>query len=157
MRRRKLILYITILAIIIILALAMFLSACSQQASNMQDGYYTAEAAAFDSYGWKEYITIYVSNEKILTVEYDAYNASGFVKSWDVNYMRVMKMVDGTYPNEYTRTYAVALINWQEPAKVDAISGASHSHASFQLLAQAAIAQAKTGNKQVVQVELPES
>lgn len=120
----------------------------------MKDGYYTAEAAAFDSYGWKEYITIYVSDGQIITVEYDAFNASGFVKSWDIDYMRTMKMESGTYPNEFTRTYAISLLNWQNPAEVDTISGATHSHTKFQMLAEAAMAKARAGDKEVALVEL---
>lgn len=141
--------------IIFILALGAVFSACSQISSEMQDGYYTAEAASFDSYGWKEFVTIYVSDNKILTVEYNAFNQSGFVKSWDLDYMRTMNTASGTYPNEYTRVYAVSLLNWQGPEGVDAISGATHSHASFQLLAEAAISQAGKGDKLVALVEIP--
>ena len=123
----------------------------------MQDGYYTAEAANFDENGWKEYITIYVSNDKIITVEYDAKNASGFIKSWDMEYMRVMNEKDGTYPNKYVRAYTEALLNRQEPEKVDAVAGATHSHTTFQLLARAAMKQAEMGDKNVAFVQVPET
>lgn len=139
-----------------VIAVALLSCSCTQQEGQMYDGYYTAEGIDFGEYGWKEYITIYVSNNKILTVEYDAYNASGFTRSWDINYMRNMDTHSNTYPNEFTRAYAVALLNWQNPDEVDAISGATSSHTFFQILAKAAIEQAKTGNKQVVLVELAE-
>lgn len=145
-----------ILLLMTVLTLSVLLSACSQNDSEMYNGYYSAEAATFDSHGWKEYITIYVRDNKIVTVEYDAYNASGFIKSWDMDYMRVMAAKSGTYPNEYTRVYGVSLLNWQNPSDVDAISGATHSYASFQLLAAAAIEQARTGDKQVALVDIPE-
>lgn len=136
--------------------MCMLLSACSQtQVSQMQDGYYTAEAAHFDAHGWKEFMTIYVNNNKIVTVEYNAKNASGFIKSWDMNYMRDMMANDGTYPNKYARDYAAGLLNKQNPDAVDALSGATHSYGSFKLLAEAVIAQAKTGDKSVVFVEFP--
>lgn len=141
---------------VILLILVMLLSSCTSSDSEMHDGYYSAEAASFDSYGWKEYITIYVRDNTIVTVEYNARNASGFIKSWDMDYMREMAAISGTYPNEYVRAYAVSLLNWQNPVDVDAISGATHSYNSFQLLANAAIAQANAGDKQVVPVEIPE-
>lgn len=140
-----------------ILTFVLIFSACAQDSTRMQDGYYTSEAASFDSHGWKEYLTIYVSDNKIVTVEYGAYNASGFLKSWDMDYMRTMNALDGTYPNEYTRTYRTALLNWQTPDEIDAMTGATESHASFQMLAKAVIAQARAGNKQVALIELDES
>jgi len=140
-----------------ILALVLVFTACAQESSRMQDGYYTSEVASFNSHGWKEYLTIYVSDNKIVTAEYGAYNASGFLKSWDMDYMRNMNAIDGTYPNEYSRTYRIALLNWQTQDEIDAMTGATDSHASFQLLAEAAIAQARAGHKQVALIELPES
>lgn len=142
---------------IILLALCALLSACAQTASELQDGYYTAEAAEFSEYGWKEYITLCVSDGRIVTVEYDAKNASGFVRSWDMGYMRAMNLSDATYPNEYSRSYKVALLNWQNPDEVEVVSGATTSHTAFQMLAEAAISQARMGNKQVAYVELPVS
>lgn len=143
------------LLLAVMLLSSLFSSACSQNALGMQDGYYTAETASFDKDGWKEYIAIYVNDNKIITVEYNAKNSSGFIKSWDMQYMRNMNEASGTYPNKYARAYAVALLNRQNPAKVDAITGATHSGVKFQLLAEAAIAQAKAGDKKVAFVELP--
>jgi len=144
-------------ALAIIFVLSTLFSACSEDAFNLHTGYYSAEAASFDSHGWKEYITIYVSDNKIVTVEYNARNASGFIKSWDLDYMRNMMAKSGTYPNEYTRAYAVSLLNWQDPDNIDAITGATHSYDSFRMLVEAAITQARAGDKQVAQVEIPEA
>ncbi|MDL2229113.1 FMN-binding protein [Treponema sp. OttesenSCG-928-L16] len=132
----------------VLLALVLF-SACENRQDGMKDGFYTAEAAEFDKYGWKEYITIYVSGDTIITVDYNAKNASGFIKSWDMEYMRLMNASDGTYPNKYTREYSAGLLNRQDPDKVDVIAGASHSHASFQRLAKAAIARSRAGDQNV--------
>jgi major membrane immunogen (membrane-anchored lipoprotein) len=111
----------------------------------MKDGYYTAEVAEFDGHGWKEYVTICVSGGKIITVEYNAYNRSGFIKSWDMDYMRSMNSRDGTYPNEYTRIYAGRLLRGQGTEHIDGIAGATASYHSFILLAGAAIKNARTG------------
>ena len=105
------------------------------------------------SYGWKEYITILVKGGKIISVEYNAENASGFIKSWDNAYMQTMLHTNGTYPNEYTRNYANQLLAGQGKGEIDAISGASSSHGTFQLLAQAVLEQAQKGDSSIVFVE----
>jgi major membrane immunogen (membrane-anchored lipoprotein) len=116
---------------------------------SMKDGYYTAEMAEFDDYGWKEYVTICVSGGKIITVEYNACNRSGFIKSWDMDYMRLMNALDGIYPNEYTRNYAGRLLHSQGTEQVDRIAGATVSYRSFIRLADAVLENAKKGRTAV--------
>ena len=133
-----------ILAVLLSLLLIVpALTACG--GGGLQDGYYTAQAAEF-SHGWKEYIG------SIVSVEYNAENASGFIKSWDNAYMQNMLHVTGTYPNEYTRYYANQLLEGQGAGNIDAISGASSSHGSFQLLAKAVLEQARLGDSSTVVV-----
>ena len=134
-----------------LLLIAPLLSACGGS-SELQDGYYTAQAEAF-SHGWKEYITILVKGGSIVSVEYNAENASGFIKSWDNAYMQTMLHSNGTYPNEYTRYYANQLLEGQGEGSIDAISGASSSHGSFQLLAKAVLEQARLGDSSIVFVD----
>ena len=87
-----------IVAIFLSLLLMMsLLTACGDQ-PRLQDGYYTAQAEEFN-YGWKEYITILVKGGNIVSVEYNAENASGFIKSWDNAYLQTMRHSDVTYPN----------------------------------------------------------
>jgi major membrane immunogen (membrane-anchored lipoprotein) len=121
----------------------------------MKDGYYTAEAAVYRR-GWKEFLSIYVNNGRIVTAEYDAKNASGFIKSWDMEYMRRMSESDGNYPNKYTRTYVFDLISRQGIDGIDAMSGATESFDLFKALARAVIARAKAGDKQVAFVYIPQ-
>lgn len=134
-----------------LLLMAPALTACGSQGS-LQDGYYTAQMSEF-SHGWKEYITILVKGGKIVSVEYNAENASGFIKSWDNAYMQTMLHANGTYPNEYTRNYANQLLAGQGKGEIDAISGASSSHKTFQMLAQAVLEQAQKGDSSIVFVE----
>ncbi|MDE7002829.1 MAG: FMN-binding protein [Oscillospiraceae bacterium] len=134
-----------------LLLMASLLTACGTQAG-IQDGYYTAQASEF-SHGWKEYVTILVKGGKIISVEYNAENASGFIKSWDNTYMQTMLHVNGTYPNEYTRYYANQFLDGQGEGTIDAISGASSSHGTFQILSQAVLEQARKGDSTILVVD----
>lgn len=141
-----------ILAMLLCLLLvSQLLAACGNQ-EGLQDGYYTAQASEF-SHGWKEYITILVKGGSIVSVEYNAENASGFIKSWDNAYMQSMLHAQGTYPNEYTRNYANQLLEGQGKSGIDAITGATSSHGSFQILAQAVLEQARKGDSSIVFVD----
>ena len=142
----------------VLLLAVLLLAGCAKNGfGGLQDGYYSAEAAELDEYGWKEFVTILVSDGKIITVEYNARNASGFMKSWDMAYMRAMRDPCGTYPNKYTREYANALIQVQTPNEVDIIAGATHSHSTFQHLARAAILQAEAGDPELALVHFPKT
>ena len=134
-----------LLSLLLMLSL---LTACGGQ-SKLQDGYYTAQAAEFN-FGWKEYINILVKGGNIISVEYNAENASGFIKSWDNAYMQTMLHTDGTYPNEYTRYYAGQLLEGQGEGDIDALTGASSSHETFQALAEAVLEQAQRGDSSIV-------
>ena len=140
-----------IVMIVLALLLVAALTSCGGE-DTLQDGYYTAQAAEY-SHGWKEYITIMVKDGSIVSVEYNAENPSGFIKSWDNAYMQNMLHVNGTYPNEYTRYYANQLLEGQGEGSIDALSGASSSHGSFQLLAKAVLEQARKGDSSIVIVD----
>lgn len=136
---------------LVFLLLMFTVTACGEKA-DLQDGYYTAQASEF-SYGWKEYVTIMVKGGSIVSVEYNAENASGFIKSWDNAYMQTMLHSNGTYPNEYTRNYANQLLEGQGQGSIDAITGATSSHSSFQILAQAVLEQAQKGDSSIAVVD----
>lgn len=143
-----------IVMIVLALLLVAALTSCGGE-NTLQDGYYTAQAAEY-SHGWKEYITIMVKDGSIVSVEYNAENPSGFIKSWDNSYMQAMLHKNGTYPNEYTRYYAAQLLEDQSETSIDALSGASSSSRSFQKLAAAVLEQAKRGDSSIVYVDTSE-
>ncbi|MDE6909576.1 MAG: FMN-binding protein [Lachnospiraceae bacterium] len=138
--------------LMLLLPMALF-TACGDTTAEteLQDGYYTAQASAF-SHGWKEYITILVKSGNIVSVEYNAENASGFIKSWDNAYMQNMLHSNGTYPNEYTRYYAGQLQEGQGEGTIDALTGATSSYNSFQKLSAAVLEQARKGDSSIVLV-----
>lgn len=121
---------------------------CSSEGDTLKDGYYSAEMSGY-SHGWKEYITICVKGEKIVSAEYNARNESGFIKSWDMDYMRNMDAINGTYPNRYTRTYAGEFLKNQSVDGVDVIAGASTSYGTFKQLAQAVVERSMAGDTSV--------
>lgn len=136
---------------VLCLLLVFPLSGCGRE-TTLQDGYYTAQAAEF-SHGWKEYITIMVKGGSIVSVEYNAQNPSGFIKSWDNGYMQNMLHSSGTYPNEYTRYYAGQLLKGQGQEEIDALTGATSSYGSFQKLSEAVVEQARQGDSSIVIVD----
>lgn len=138
--------------LMLLLPMALF-TACGDTTAEteLQDGYYTAQASAF-SHGWKEYITILVKSGNIVSVEYNAENASGFIKSWDNAYMQNMLHAQGTYPNEYTRYYAGQMQEGQGEGTIDALTGATSSYNSFQKLSAAVLEQARKGDSSIVLV-----
>jgi len=144
-----------ICAIFVIVTSVLLLTGCQGQNGVMHDGYYTAEAADYDSEGWKDFLTIYVSDNKIVTVEFDAHTDSGFIRSWDPDYQRRERAESGLHPSEYLRTYTGELLNLQNPAKVLVVAGAERQHKIFQLLTEAAIVRAQAGDKTIDIVNLP--
>lgn len=135
----------------ILLMMLASLTGCNMSDS-LKDGYYTAEMKDFSN-GWKEYVCIQVKNDTIVSAEFNAKNASGFIKAWDNNYMKNMKNIMGTYPNEYTREYVQQLIAQQKDIQVDVVTGASSSGGNFTKLVAAVLEQARKGDSTVVIVE----
>ncbi len=127
-----------------VLCLLAALAGCGSE-GKMENGYYTAEMADF-SHGWKEYVCIYVKNDKIVSAEFNAKDPSGFIKAWDNEYMHNMQAVTGNYPNKYTRGYVQQLIDGQKDTEVDTLSGATNSGGNFAKLIDAAIGQAQKGD-----------
>ncbi|HCD42711.1 MAG TPA: FMN-binding protein [Lachnoclostridium sp.] len=140
------------LMICLVLMLVFSLSGCKKQESRLEDGFYTVEMSDYNN-GWKEFVTIRVSGNKIVTVEYNARNASGFIKSWDIPYMRNMLDKKGTYPNRYTRTYAANFLAAQSDKGIDAVTGASISGGNFQKMASLLMEKARKGDDSLGIVE----
>lgn len=143
--------------LLLLTAIILTFSGCTDKKdiNVLQDGSYTAQMEE-PSYGWREYVTIIVKNGEIVSTEFNAENASGFVKSWDNAYMQNMNPVSGTYPNEYTRYYAAQLTGRKEAPVIDILSGATGSGDNFQKLSEAVVNQALKGDSTVVMVSSQE-
>lgn len=144
----------TKVSIMLMMLLMMVLTSCGKT-EGLQDGYYTAQASEFN-HGWREFITIMVKGGSIVSVEYNAENASGFIKSWDNAYMQNMLHINGTYPNEYVRNYAGQLLEGQGKKEIDALTGATSSYHSFQKLVAGVLEQAERGDSSILLVDTSE-
>ena len=138
--------------ILLVLLCICMTTGCSNRQEALKDGYYTAMAEKY-AHGWKEFVTITVRSGKMISVEYNAVNESGFVKSWDNAYMNTMKNIEGTYPNEYTRNYAAQFLEKQS-SNIDALAGATSSAGSFKKLADAVLEQARKGDTKTINVNV---
>ncbi|MCL2881259.1 MAG: FMN-binding protein [Treponema sp.] len=134
-----------VLVSVFLISLVFPVISCSKSVPQMKDGYYTAETKNFDKFGWKEFLAIRVSGGKIIHVEYDARNPSGFIKSWDMEYMRKMNAAVDMYPNAFTRIYGNELLGKQSTANIDCVTGATYSYHTFLSLANAALENAYLG------------
>ncbi len=137
-----------LLAVVIVFAGVLYLAAGSA-AGGLKDGYFSAEMSAYHD-GWKEFVTICVKGGAIVSVEYNAKNESGFIKSWDMAYMRDMNEYIDNYPNRYTREYAKQVMEKQSAEGIDTVSGATRSGVSFRQLIEAVVNMSRSGKNELV-------
>ncbi|MDR3174991.1 MAG: hypothetical protein LBU06_00425 [Desulfovibrio sp.] len=136
------------------LILSLFLAwGCSREDGVLRDGYYSAISDSYNEAGWKEFITLYVYNNRIVTAEYNARNSSGLVLSWDGASLRELQ-VGTAHPSLLIREYVQDLLTWQDPRRIRRIPGDTHVYDTFGKLAVVAIEQAKIGNRAVAQVRI---
>ena len=139
------------LAIFVSAFLAMFMfTGCS---GSMKDGTYRAEYKDFDDHGWKDYVTITVSDGKITEVDYDAVNDNGDKKSADEAYREQMEPISNTYPAKFYKELEDQLVDEQDLKKVDAVAGATNSSNDFKILGMEAMKAAKSGQTDTIIVE----
>lgn len=127
---------------------------CGQEEDGMRDGYYTAGGVGYDAQGWKPMITLYVYDNRIVTVEYGAINSTGHLLDWDVHAVRAVKERTRAHPNKIVRKYIQDLLDRQNPKSVRRYVGDTYFYESFTQLAAAAMEQARLGDKKPVEVEL---
>ncbi len=135
-------------AVAVIAVCATLLFGTGKANNGLRDGYFSAEMSDY-SHGWKEFVTICVKGGVIVSVEYNATNQSGFIKSWDMAYMRSMSALKGMYPNRYTREYAKQVLESQSSNGIDTVSGATSSGGTFRQLIEAVINMSRSGKSEV--------
>lgn len=123
------------------LATTVFVGCGKKEEAGLKDGSYKKESAA-DERGYVASIEIEVKDGKIASVKYDEANDAGS-KLADAEYNKKMKEISGANPEEAFPALEKALVEKQDVAAVDAVTGATSTSDSFKKLAEEALAEAK--------------
>lgn len=123
------------------LATTVFVGCGNKEEAGLKDGTYEKKSAA-DERGYVASIAIEVKDGKIANVKYDEANDAGS-KLADAEYNKKMKEISGANPEEAFPALEKALVEKQDVAAVDAVTGATSTSDSFKKLAEEALAEAK--------------
>ncbi len=131
------------------------LTACSDGSlKNLKDGHYRAEYKSFDSYGWKDYIEITVTNGEVSELVFDAVNMdNGSLKSEDESYKKQMEPIVGTYPAKYNKDLINQFLESGKISSIDIVAGATQSTGSFKTLLTSIAPNLKNGDTALVLVD----
>lgn len=144
------------------LASVLVLSACggSEEAAEstvseegLQDGTYTLVEKNLDENGWKTDFSITVADGKITESNYENVNEAGDKKSEDEAYQERMAEVAGVGPVEYFPALNEQLVETQNPAGVEIVTGATHSSESFKEYAQQLVDAAEEGKTDTIEID----
>lgn len=126
----------------------------STAASELQDGTYTLAENNLDENGWKTELSIIVEGGEITESNYQNLNAAGEKKTEDEGYQTAMaEKTGGVGPQEYIPELNEQLVETQDPAAVEVVSGATHSSESFKEYAQQLVDAAKEGNTETIEID----
>lgn len=98
-------------------------------------------ATEYDQLGWQGVIAVTFERDAIVNVVYEEFDRRGNAKSRDQGYAAMMVPVVGIAPAQAFAALARALVELQDPAAVDAVTGATQSSRWFVSLAQQAAEQ----------------
>lgn len=129
--------------LVVSLLLVLVAAGCSSKSGAYKDGTYNAAQSQFDSHGWKGQIEITVKGGKITDVLYNEVDKNGKFKRDDADYASKMKAKNNITPKEVDEKLQQSLIDKQDPASVDTVTGATESSKTFKELAQEALKNAK--------------
>ena len=110
--------------------------------TGLKDGTYEATGEKDDK-GNTASIKIEVKDGKIATVKYDEVAEDGTSKLDNEGYNTKMKEASGTNPIEAFPQLEAALVEKQDVAAVDAVTGATSTSNNFKTLAEKALSEAK--------------
>lgn len=119
----------------------------------LQDGAYSLAEKNIGSTGWKVIMDITVEDGKITAADYNYLNAEDQLKTDDDEYQELMKDQSGTGPQDYIPALNENLIQTQDAADVDIVTGATHSAEVFKLYAAQLINAAQKGETEEIVVD----
>lgn len=119
----------------------------------LQDGEYSLAEINFDENSWKVVTTITVDGGEITESDYNYVNEDGDLKTNDDEYQAFMADKVGVGPQDYIPTLNEELIEKQDAAEVDIVSGATSSSEAFKNYAAQLINAAEKGNTEEIIVD----
>lgn len=119
----------------------------------LKDGEYKLETSE-DERGWAHTFTLVVKDGKITESNYDMVNKDGGMKTADKDYNKNMKDKSGASFAEAVEKLNAELVEKQDPAEVEVVSGATSTTDSFKEYATQLVAAAVEGNTETIKVEL---
>ena len=116
-----------------LMCLSFVLAGCEKDPV-LQDGTYTAKHESFDKYGWKEFVTVTVTENAVTEVVFDAENELDELKSQNAAYKEAMEQINQTYPEKFYGELQDQYLQLQKAEELKPIAGATLSSESFKTL-----------------------
>ena len=119
----------------------------------LQDGTYRIEDQTFGETGWKEALEITVTNGEITDANWESVNEDGDNKIDDDDYQATMTETDGVGPQDFIPALENDLVDKQDPADIEIITGATGTANKFQDYARQLVEAAEEGNTDTIVVD----
>ncbi len=140
------------------LSTALLLTGCGADGAatteeGLQDGTYSLEELNFGGTGWKEGLEIVVDGGEITDATWSSVNEEGENKIEDEEYQETMTNVSGLGPQDFIPELENALVDAQDPAEVEVITGATGTAEKFREYAKQLVEAAEEGNTDTIEVD----
>ena len=123
------------------------------QEDGLQEGTYRIEDLNFGETGWKEALEITVSGGEITEANWESVDEEGNNKIEDEDYQAAMSGVADVGPQDYSPALEESLVDAQDPADVEVVTGATSTSEKFQDYAQQLVDAAEEGNTETIEVD----
>lgn len=123
------------------------------QEDGLQEGTYRIEELNFGETGWKEALEITVSGGEITDTNWESVDEDGTNKIEDDEYQEAMAGAVDVGPQDFIPALEESLIDAQDPADVEVVSGATSTSEKFQDYAQQLVDAAEEGNTETIEVD----
>lgn len=127
----------------------------AEATATLKDGTYTG-ASDFDERGWKVVHSITIKDGKITESAFGYEDKDGNAKADNAEYNESMKSKSGVSSKEATEKLNAQLVETQDVASVEVVTGATHSSTNFVESTKALLAAAEAGNTESVTFEFSE-
>lgn len=133
--------------ILLTLLITTFFACTKDENFTFEDGTYKVSEAEF-SYGWKAYLQVSISEDKLTMVDFDALDEDGNKKSETTEDEYPMT----PHPSVWLPQYQLSLMDADilNFSAIDAISGATNSNNITTIMMKVLLEAAKTGNTEEI-------